>query len=103
VTGDDALGGHPIYRLDSGAVTAAIENAIDAAGSGSGRADAVLVAGTGAPTVEAFDRLRAGTNVLLLSSNVAAAWWLLTASGHAPTIAASAHPSLAQLPVGAVP
>lgn len=100
--GDDAdRGGHPIYSVADDAMAQHVEHAMDAASSDPG-ADAVLVAGTGVATVELLDRVEPATGIVLASSNLAGAWWLLTATGHEAAICRSAHPSLARLAVKTV-
>jgi maleate isomerase len=98
VRGDaDSSGAHPVYGISQASVTREIENAVDAATTAGGKADAVLVAGTGVATVDAFDLLVTATSIVMVSANVAAARWLLLATGHAEAVTASDHPSLSQL------
>ena len=91
--------GHPIYEIAESSVNAALERAVDAAGSVAGCADAVLIAGTGIATVDAVDRLADATSVVLVSSNLAAARWLLVTAGQADRVPESPHRALARLPI----
>jgi maleate cis-trans isomerase len=94
-----ADGSHPIYSISDGAIALHLEHAIDAASSDPGGADAVIVAGTGVATVDLLDRFAPATGIVLVSSNVAGARWLLAASGYEAAIRQSAHRSLARLAV----
>jgi maleate isomerase len=92
----DALA-YPIYAIGADAVSTELERAVDAAGSRSGAADAVIVAGTGVPTVAALDRIVGTTSTLLVSANLVAARWLLSEAGADAATATSTHPALAAL------
>lgn len=94
---DDGRRSHPIYAIPASAVTSEIERAVDAASSAAGRAGAVLVAGTGVATLDALDQLVDKTSVLLVSSNVAAARWLLATTALGAQVAETAHRALARL------
>lgn len=97
----DGHGAHPIYTIAASSVAAELERAVDAASSATGRADAVLVAGTGVATLDALDQLVDSTSVLLVSSNLAAARWLLVTAGLGAHVAVRAHGALARLVVNA--
>jgi maleate isomerase len=90
-------GAHPIYTIAASSVATELERAVDAASSSTGRADAVLVAGTGVATLDALDELVDSTSVLLVSSNLAAARWLLATTGSGAHVTESGHGALARL------
>lgn len=87
----------PIYETAPDAVAAALAVAVEAAQSPIGRAEAVLLAGTGVAALDAIDHLVSATGVAVVSSNLAGAWWLLTTAAvdAAPTY--SPRPGLARL------
>lgn len=90
-------GANPIYAVAARSVAAELERAIHAASSATGRAGAVLVAGTGVATLDALDQLVDTTSVLLVSSNLAAARWLLATTAPGAHFAKMAHGALARL------
>lgn len=94
-------GANPIYSIAPSSVATALEHAIDAANSATGRAGAVLVAGTGVATLDALDQLVDRTSVVLVSSNLAAARWLLVATALGAHVTETVHGALARLLVEA--
>lgn len=74
-------GGHPIYGLSDALVSAEIDAAVTAASSSAGRADAVMLAGTGVASIEAIDARSTRSDVPVVSANLAGAWWLGRAGG----------------------
>ena len=99
--GDGGQSSHPIYTIAASEVAAELERAVDAASSAAGRAGAVLVAGTGVATLDALDQLVDKTSVLLVSSNLAGARWLLVTTALGAHVAETAHGALARLLVEA--
>lgn len=97
----DGQGAHSIYTIAASSVVAELERAVDAASSAAGRASAVLVAGTGVATLDALDQLVDRTSVLLVSSNLAAARWLLVTTAPGAHVTEKAHGALARLLVEA--
>jgi maleate isomerase len=61
-------------------------------------ADAVVLTGTGAYTIDALARARQAQDRCYLTSNLALAWWLCRTAGHAPPpLLAALNPALAEI------
>lgn len=88
VPADD--GGYEPYRV----TTEAILRRVPPSGAPGG--SALLFTGTGMHTLAALDRLAATAQGVLLSSNLAAAWWTLRAAG-LPADGATTHPLVRRL------
>jgi maleate isomerase len=91
--------GTEIYRTTADSMRSAVRAAMDSGPTGE---RAVLVAGTGAPSLEALDEASAG-ELPALSSNLAGAWALLAAAGAAATASRSSRPALRRLARDASP
>ena len=86
-----------IYDLASTTVLDAVDAALGSWPAGFPPDHAILVTGTGAPSLDVLD-LRAPTApVPVLSSNLAGAWLLLETAGVGDLAAASASPALRHL------
>jgi maleate isomerase len=86
-------GNGTIYDLDATAVSKVLADALsDVPSSG----HAVLVTGTGAPSLPALDD-SVGSPVPVLSSNLAGAYWVLESSGALEVAASSPSPALRNL------
>lgn len=83
----DVGGSGAIYDTTSDRMGEVIRSAVACA---AGAADAVLVAGTGAPTLAALDALAADAPVPVVSSNLAGAWALCRLVGALPAASPSA-------------
>lgn len=79
-------GGRPIYETGDGDVRDAVRAALRSGTPGPGHA--VVVAGTGAASLDVLDELTPSRS-LLLSSNLAGTWALLHAADAAPALAAA--------------
>jgi len=89
--------GHSVYDTPGSAVATAIERAIDASSPLDGRDDAVVIAGTGVATLDVLDRLAAESDVTVVSSNLAGAWWLLATASPGSVTSSAAGPALTRL------
>lgn len=85
------VGTGTIYDTTGSEVRAALLSCI------SGSAQAVVVTGTGAPSLDVLDELASLSPVPLLSSNVAGAWALIGAAGLAAQMPTTSGPTLLRL------
>lgn len=85
-----------IYDLDDTAATEALETALESIAPDATN-HALMVTGTGAPSLFALEAKAADSSVPMLSSNLASAWWALDAIGGRDLVVSSPSPALARL------
>lgn len=86
-----------IYDLASTTVRAAVHQVLRSLAGGSPPGHAVLVTGTGAPSLDALDQVAPEAPVPVLSSNLAGAWLLLETAGAAHLASGSPSEALRHL------